>query len=81
MEDLDWWPDDGPLGVVGAIGGSLLLVIAKERMVSTPPLLVKRDTKHARLSTKYFRSFFMCLQWRRVSHHIVQKIIENLFSE
>lgn len=38
-----------------------MLLVAKERMVSTSPLLESRETKQLRLSMKYFLSFFMCL--------------------
>lgn len=48
--------------MVGAMGGSLLLMPTwKERKVSTPPLLRTRETKHDKLSTKYFLSFFIPL--------------------
>jgi hypothetical protein len=48
----------------GAIGGSLLPLstgIANARTASTPPPLRHRVTKHPKLSTKYFPSFFMFL--------------------
>jgi hypothetical protein len=38
------------------------LAMAKERMQSTPPEFFTRVTKHVKLSTKYFLSFFIVLQ-------------------
>lgn len=41
-----------------------LLLMAKERMLSTPPDFRTRVTKHVRLSMKNFRSFFIVLSFK-----------------
>lgn len=55
---------------LGTMGGSLL-VTAKERMVSTPPLFRARETKHDKLSTKCFLSFFMFLKMESIITQIL----------
>jgi hypothetical protein len=54
-------PRNTVFGGVGMRGGNCFDT-ENDRIVSTPPLFRARDTKHVKLSTKYFRSFFMLLR-------------------
>jgi hypothetical protein len=52
----------GGLGgkLLGWVGGNSLL-IAKDQILSTPPLFLTQVTKHVKLSTKYFLSSLSCI--------------------